>query len=96
MTHGPMQAASNATSTTEELIGERRLWTAVLVLAVEDWRQGSMRKRRDAERFLFEEEKNFQHVCASAGLDPNDIRRRLLKVGRRSHLEMPRQHCLAA
>lgn len=96
MERNAMQAANGATGTTEELISERRLWTAVLVLAVEDWRQGSVRKRREAEQFLFEEEKNFQQVCAGAGLDPSDFRTRLLKIGRKSNLEMPRKHFLAA
>jgi hypothetical protein len=38
---------------TEELISERRLWTAVLVNAVEDWRGGTLRARREAQEFLF-------------------------------------------
>ncbi len=67
---------------TEELIAERRLWTAVVVSAVEDWRSGSLRARRDAQRFLFENTQDFELVCAGAGLDPTDMRSRLLKIGR--------------
>ncbi len=67
---------------TEELIAERRLWTAVVVTAVEDWRSGSLRARRDAQKFLFENTQDFEMVCAGAGLDPNDMRSRLLKIGR--------------
>jgi hypothetical protein len=37
---------------TEELISERRLWTAVLVNAVEDWRGGTLRARREAKSFF--------------------------------------------
>jgi hypothetical protein len=46
------------------------LWTAVIVMAVEDWRNGSLRARREAQSFLFEDNADFQAVCASAGLDP--------------------------
>jgi hypothetical protein len=68
---------------TEELIGERRLWTAVVVMAVEDWRNGSLRARREAQRFLFDNDKDFMAVCASAGLDPSSLRAKLLKIGHR-------------
>ena len=65
---------------------ERRLWTAVLTLAIEDWRYGTLRKRREAEQFLFEEEKDFGEVCAGAGIDPSDFRSRLLKIGRKNDI----------
>ena len=68
---------------TEELIGERRLWTAVVVMAVEDWRNGTLRSRREAQQFLFENDKDFNAVCASAGLDPSNLRAKLLKIGHR-------------
>jgi hypothetical protein len=71
---------------TEELISERRLWTAVLVNAVEDWRGGTLRARREAREFLFESDVDFEIVCADAGLDAGDFRTRLLKIGR--HIEM--------
>jgi hypothetical protein len=67
---------------TEDLIAERRLWTAVVVSAVEEWKTGSLRARREAQQFLFENKDDFELVCAGAGLDPNDMRSRLKKVGR--------------
>ena len=67
---------------TEELIGERRLWTAVLISAVEDWRNGSLRTQRKAQEFLFGSDTDFQTVCARAGLEPSSFRARLLKVGK--------------
>jgi hypothetical protein len=67
---------------TEELIAERRLWTAVVVSAVKDWRSGSLRARREAQKFLFENPQDFELVCAGAGLDPTDLRSRLRKIGR--------------
>ena len=74
---------SSQEAVTEELIGERRLWTAVVVMAVEDWRNGSLRARREAQRFLFDNDKDFLAVCASAGLDPGTLRAKLLKIGHR-------------
>jgi hypothetical protein len=77
-----MHADAN-NSVTEELIGERRLWTAVLVNAVEDWRTGTLRARREAQDFLFEDAEDFATVCAGAGLNPESMRTKLLKIGRR-------------
>ena len=39
---------------TEELISARRLWIAVILNAVEDWRNGTLRARREAQEFLFD------------------------------------------
>jgi len=81
---------------TEELISERRLWTAVLVMAVEDWRDGTLRARRAAQQFLFESDRDFAQVCAGAGLDPESFRGKLLKIGRRIEMHGPLAHPLAA
>jgi hypothetical protein len=40
--------ADSYDAVTQELISKRRLWTAVLVHAVEDWRSGTLRARREA------------------------------------------------
>src|ERR1700756_503383 len=81
---------------TEDCISERRLWTAVVVMAVEDWRNGSLRARREAQSFLFEDNADFQAVCASAGLDPATLRARLLKIGQRVHMHGPYLQRMAA
>jgi hypothetical protein len=81
---------------TEDCISERRLWTAVVVMAVEDWRNGSLRARREAQSFLFEDNADFQAVCASAGLDPASLRARLLKIGQRVHMHGPYLQSMAA
>ena len=81
---------------TEELISERRLWTAVLVNAVEDWRGGTLRARREAQEFLFESYVDFEMVCVGAGLDAGDFRTRLLKIGRRIETDGPRMLLKAA
>jgi hypothetical protein len=73
--------SSGQSAVTEDLIGANRLWTAVIVKAVEDWRMGTLRARREAQKFLFEDDRDFFQVCASAGLDPNLFRTKLLKLG---------------
>jgi len=83
-------------SVTEECISERRLWTAVIVMAVEDWRSGTLRARREAQKFIFEEKSNFQVVCESAGLDPATMRSRLLKIGKMVEMRGPYLHPIAA
>jgi hypothetical protein len=83
-------------SVMEECISERRLWTAVVVMAVEDWRNGTLRARREAQKFIFEEKSNFQVVCESAGLDPATMRSRLLKIGKMVEMQGPYLHPIAA
>ncbi|MGH9736029.1 MAG: hypothetical protein ACRD8A_15735 [Candidatus Acidiferrales bacterium] len=72
-----------------EIIGERRLWTAVIVHAVQDWLSGTLREKREAQNFLFENTDDFHEVCASAGIDPSSFRSRLLRVGREVQLKGP-------
>jgi hypothetical protein len=74
---------------TEDGIGARRLWTAVIIKAVEDWRSGSLRDRRAAQTFLFEGNDDFNEVCAGAGLDPGSFRGNLLRIGRRVEMQGP-------
>lgn len=81
---------------TEECISERRLWTAVIVTAVEDWRNGTLRARRAAQSFLFEDESDFQSVCESAGLNPDSLRSRLVKIGKKVEMTGPYLHPIAA
>lgn len=76
-------------SVTEDCLFERRLWIAVLMIAVEDWRSGTLRNRRAAQRFLFEDYNDFEHVCASAGIDPNGFRSGLLRIGKKIAMQGP-------
>jgi hypothetical protein len=73
----------NSNEVTEDFISERRLWTAVLALALEDWRNGTLRARREAQQFLFDDDADFQTVCAGAGIDSDSFRSRLLHLGRK-------------
>jgi len=81
---------------TEDLIGARRLWTAVVVAVVEDWRNGTLRARRTAQEFLFDNDGDFAMVCAGAGLEPGNFRARLLKLGLRIMMQGGRAEPLAA
>jgi hypothetical protein len=74
---------------TEEMISARRLWTAVLLNAVEDWRNGSLRARREAQEFLFDNDEDFEMVCTAAGLDSGDFRTRLSRLGSRVAAQVP-------
>jgi hypothetical protein len=81
---------------TEEFIGDRRLWTAVIVNAIEDWRTGTLRARREAQAFLFEDHADFADVCARAGLEPESFRGKLLKLGRQIEMHGPLTFAQAA
>jgi hypothetical protein len=59
---------------------ERKLWAAVLLLAVEEWRSSNMRAHREAEAFLFESGADFDTVCYGAGLDPSTLRSKLKRL----------------
>jgi hypothetical protein len=81
---------------TEECLAERQLWIAVLTMAVEDWRSGTLRMRREAQKFLFENHDDYQHVCASAGVDPSGFRGSLLRIGKKIAMQGPWDHQIAA
>ena len=80
-------SVSQENQVTEDLIGENRLWTAVIVNAVQDWRYGTLRARREAQTFLFDDHADFENVCSRAGLDAESFRGKLLKIGRRIEME---------
>lgn len=88
--------ASGLDTITEETIGERRMWLAVVMNAVEEWRSGTLRSRRGAQQFLFQDHLDFYTVCAAAGLDPENLRSRLLKAGHMVETEGPLLRPLAA
>lgn len=85
-----------AGSITEDSIAERRLWIAVLTSAVEDWRNGTLRHRREAQQFLFENHEDFDRVCASAGVDPSGFRSALLRIGKKIAMQGTWNHQMAA
>lgn len=68
----------------DETGSEVRLWQAVVVRVIQDWLNGPLRQKRQAERYLFDDNADFARVCESAGLNADDLRTRLTKFrGRR-------------
>lgn len=59
---------------------ERRLWLAVIVQAVEDWRSTNMRRRNEAEAFFFHSRNDFASVCAKAGISEGSLLPRLQRL----------------
>ena len=71
----------------EEGACEVRLWQAVVVRTIQDWMSGPLRQKRQAESYLFDRNTDFARVCESAGLNADDLRERLTKIGSRLHPE---------
>jgi hypothetical protein len=63
-----------------EVGAEKRVWTAVIARAVEEWISGPLGSQREAEIYLFNDDEDFPAVCRSAGLDPRTLRRKLIKL----------------
>ena len=59
---------------------EERLWRAVIARTLEEWVRGPLRYSRKAEEFLFDDNRDFLAVCCSAGMDPGNLRKRLLSI----------------
>jgi len=63
-----------------EETAEQKLWRAVIANTVAEWVNGPLRKSREAEKFLFSDDEDYRIVCLSAGINPEDLRRRLGKI----------------
>jgi hypothetical protein len=59
---------------------EEKLWRAVIAKTLEEWVRGPLRYSRKAEEFLFDDNRDFLAVCFSAGMDPGNLRKRLLSI----------------
>jgi len=55
----------------------------VIASTVEEWVSGPLRRKREAETFLFSDNDDYRTVCFSAGINPQDLRARLEEI--RSH-----------
>jgi len=73
-------AGNENTLQTEHEVAEQKLWRAVIAGAVDEWMNGPLRRQREAERFLFDDERDYRTVCFSAGIDPSNFRDRLEKI----------------
>jgi hypothetical protein len=58
----------------------QKLWRAVIASTVEEWVNGPLRQKREAEQFLFSDNHDYQTVCYSAGINPENLRGRLEKI----------------
>jgi hypothetical protein len=63
-----------------EETAKQKLWRAVIARTVEEWVNGPLRQKREAEQFLFSDSKDYRTVCFSAGINPEDLRGRLEKI----------------
>jgi hypothetical protein len=59
---------------------ETRLWLAVVTDAVQDWMHGPLRVRREAEQYLFHDERDFPELCERAGLNASLLRTKLIRA----------------
>lgn len=64
---------------------EQRLWRAVLVTTIQEWISGPLRFQRQAEEFLFRDQKDFALVCESAGMDADRLRSQLSRLRKIAH-----------
>ncbi len=79
----------NENEVSEDCVSERRLWTAVVACALQDWRTGTLRERREAQQFIFEDHADFENACSLAGIDRESLCSRLLKIGQKVAMEGP-------
>ncbi|MGH9687499.1 MAG: hypothetical protein ACRD5K_10445 [Candidatus Acidiferrales bacterium] len=63
-----------------DAISEKRLWQTVLLTTIQEWMWGPLRRKRQAEEFLFQDHTDFDTVCTSAGMDPDRLRAKLCKL----------------
>jgi hypothetical protein len=63
----------------------QKLWRAVIASTVEEWVSGPLRQKREAEQFLFTDNKDYRTVCYSAGINPEHLRSRLEKIRSRQN-----------
>ena len=73
---------------TFEETAEQKLWRAVIANTLEEWINGPLRHKREAEHFLFHDENDYRTVCFSAGIDPHDLRCRLQRIRSREASEV--------
>jgi hypothetical protein len=74
-----MLKSSIATGHSERL-AESRLWQAVIVSTIQEWISGPLRLKRQAEEYLFGNNSDFRAVCQSAGMDADQLRKKLTRI----------------
>jgi hypothetical protein len=70
----------NSTFKVGENMPETRLWRAVIARTIQEWISGPLRRQREAEQYLFDDNRDFHMVCKSAGMDSGELRSRLARL----------------
>jgi hypothetical protein len=65
-------------------VAEMRLWQAVIVSTIREWTSGPLRRKLEAERYLFSESSDFALVCQSAGISVGRLRGQLGRLKRQT------------
>ena len=78
--HGGEMATSAAVLADTSVGMETRLWQAVIVTTIQEWISGTLRSKRQAEEYLFQDQRDFAVVCQRAGLDPGVLRSKLNRL----------------
>ena len=71
---------ANAVTREGTSLTETRLWQAVIVSTIREWISGPLRLKRQAEDYLFNDNKDFPMVCESAGMDVGRLRAKLVRL----------------
>ena len=59
---------------------ETLLWRAVIARTIQESISGSLRRQREAEQYLFGDNRDFPLVCGCAGMDLGRLRSRLTRL----------------
>ena len=59
---------------------ETLLWRAVIGRTIQEWISGPLIRQREAEQYLFEDDRDCPLVCESAGMDIGQLRSRLARL----------------
>jgi hypothetical protein len=59
---------------------EMLLWRAVIARTIQEWFSGTVRSQREAEQYLFDDNRDFPVVCRCAGMDIGQVRSRLARL----------------
>jgi hypothetical protein len=73
-------ARERVQATGQEQMIVTALWRGVIARAIQDWLSKSLRPKREAERYLFENSADLSMVCVSGGIDVLKLRTCLNKV----------------
>jgi hypothetical protein len=59
---------------------ETRLWRAVIARTIQEWISGPLTRQREAEQYLFDDNRDFPLVCEAAGMEGGQLRSRLARL----------------